>query len=140
MITQQQLQGNWNQLKGALQQRWGQLTDDDLSHVRGNVDQLVGVVQRKTGETRAKVEAFFQSALDNGSRSAEGAADQLRSYASDAGHAAQEQYAHAADALTESFEHAQDAVRRRPAESVAVCFGAGLIAGAVLGIMLRNRS
>jgi ElaB/YqjD/DUF883 family membrane-anchored ribosome-binding protein len=30
-------------------------------------------------------------------------------------------------------------VKERPVESVAVCFGAGVLAGVVLGLMLRSR-
>ena len=28
---------------------WGQLTNDDLQQARGSIDQLVGLIQRKTG-------------------------------------------------------------------------------------------
>ena len=50
MSTQEKLVGNWNQIKGKVKQRWGQLTDDELSEVEGHFDQLVGLVQQKTGE------------------------------------------------------------------------------------------
>ena len=53
MSTQQQIIGNWGQLKGKVKQRWGQLTDDELQEVEGNYDQLVGLIQQKTGEARA---------------------------------------------------------------------------------------
>src|SRR5688572_19545839 len=36
-LNQQTLQGNWNQIKGKLHERWGGLTDDDLTHAQGNV-------------------------------------------------------------------------------------------------------
>ena len=38
-INAQQLQGQWNQLKGQVREKWGQLTDDDLQLTGGNVDQ-----------------------------------------------------------------------------------------------------
>ena len=50
MSTQEKVIGNWNQFKGKVKQRWGQLTDDELSEVEGHFDQLVGLVQQKTGE------------------------------------------------------------------------------------------
>ncbi|MEQ9409341.1 MAG: CsbD family protein [Fuerstiella sp.] len=140
MITQQELQGNWNQLKGVLQDRWGQLTDEDLSRAKGSVDQLVGVIQQKTGATRTDVESCCQNALRNGAAGLADAAEQVRSYASELETAAQKQYDHASEALNDGLEYAQETVRRRPTESVVVCFGAGLIAGAVLGLMLRNRA
>jgi len=51
-VNQQTLEGNWNEIKGKLHERWGQLTQDDLQRARGDVDQLVGLIQRKTGEAR----------------------------------------------------------------------------------------
>ena len=56
MLNQQTLQGNWNEIKGKLQSKWGTLTDDDIAIFNGNVDQLVGTIQRKTGEARASIE------------------------------------------------------------------------------------
>ena len=56
MSTQEKMMGNWNQLKGKVKQRWGQLTDDELNEVEGNIDQLVGLVQQKTGEARQQIE------------------------------------------------------------------------------------
>jgi hypothetical protein len=44
MSTQEKVMGNWNQVKGKVKQKWGQLTDDELSEVEGNVDQLIGLV------------------------------------------------------------------------------------------------
>ena len=45
-----QLKGSWNELKGALKEAWGNLTDDDMDVAEGNVQQLFGRVQAKTGE------------------------------------------------------------------------------------------
>jgi len=46
------LKGNWNQLKGKLKQRYGDLTDDDLTYIEGKEDELIGRLQTKTGRTR----------------------------------------------------------------------------------------
>ena len=62
MVNQQTLQGNWNEIKGKLRNKWGQLTNDDLQSVHGNVDQLIGLIQRKTGEARNSVEQFLEEA------------------------------------------------------------------------------
>jgi len=139
MITQQELQGNWNEIKGQLQDRWGQLTEDELARVKGNVKQLVGTVQRKTGESKEQVERFLETVAHNGSSAIESAAEEARQYASQAGEVLHEQYAQAADAVAAGLEGAQNSVRRRPVESVAVAFGAGLIAGTVAGLLLRGR-
>lgn len=140
MITQQELQGNWNQIKGSLQNRWGQLTDEDLTRVRGSVNQLIGTVQKKTGESKEQVERFLESFAENGRSAVERATEGARQYASQAGDAIQHQYDEASDAVAAGFEDAQDVVRRRPAESIAVAFGTGLITGAIVGLILRSRN
>ncbi len=48
--------GNWNIIKGKLKQKYAQLTDDDLQYVEGKEDELVGRIQKRTGETRQHVE------------------------------------------------------------------------------------
>lgn len=50
------IKGNWNVAKGKLKQRWAELTDDDLEFVEGQEDELIGRIQRRTGETRDAVE------------------------------------------------------------------------------------
>ena len=59
-VNIQALKGNWNEIKGKLRNKWGQLTNDDLQQARGNIDQLVGLIQRKTGEARTSVEKFLE--------------------------------------------------------------------------------
>ena len=49
------LKGNWNIIKGKLKQRWAKLTDDDLELIEGKEDELIGRIQKKTGETRDDV-------------------------------------------------------------------------------------
>lgn len=44
-----QIQGKWKQLKGQAQQKWGDLTDDDLDVVNGKREELVGRVQERYG-------------------------------------------------------------------------------------------
>lgn len=55
-----QMKGDWNTTKGKLKQKWAELTDDDLQYVEGKEDELVGRIQRKTGESREAVEKALQ--------------------------------------------------------------------------------
>lgn len=55
--TKLRLEGNWNEWKGRLRSQWGALTDDDLDEVQGNVQQLIGVIQQRTGENLDDVHA-----------------------------------------------------------------------------------
>ncbi|MEP2922324.1 CsbD family protein [Sulfitobacter sp.] len=46
------VEGNWKQYKGKAQQKWGELTDDDLDVAEGNRDELEGRIQAKYGKTK----------------------------------------------------------------------------------------
>jgi len=50
-----EIKGNWNELKGKIKQKYGQLTDDDLHFTEGKEDELLGRLQQKTGETKEKL-------------------------------------------------------------------------------------
>ncbi|WP_300297976.1 CsbD family protein, partial [Ferrovibrio sp.] len=41
--------GNWKQFAGKARERWGELTDDDLSWIDGRREQLVGKIQERYG-------------------------------------------------------------------------------------------
>jgi len=47
-----EIKGNWNVIKGKLKQKYGQLTDDDLTFVDGKEDELLGRVQTRLGKTK----------------------------------------------------------------------------------------
>ncbi|RFP64526.1 general stress protein CsbD [Hymenobacter lapidiphilus] len=49
------LQGDWNLLKGKLQQAYTQLTDEDLTYVEGKGHELVSRLQAKLGKGKRKV-------------------------------------------------------------------------------------
>ena len=53
------LKGNWNIAKGKIKQEWGELTDDDLDYKEGKEDELVGRIQKKTGESKERVNEFL---------------------------------------------------------------------------------
>ena len=50
------LKGDWNITKGKLKQKWAKLTDDDLQFIEGKHEELLGRIQKRTGETREAVE------------------------------------------------------------------------------------
>ena len=55
-----QLKGNWNVLKGKLKQAYSNLTDDDLVYVEGKEDELIGRLQRKTGQSKEELNKWFK--------------------------------------------------------------------------------
>jgi uncharacterized protein YjbJ (UPF0337 family)/sporulation protein YlmC with PRC-barrel domain len=50
------MEGNWKQIRGHIQEWWGQLTDNDLDKINGQCDRLVGLIQQRYGYTKAQAE------------------------------------------------------------------------------------
>jgi len=138
-INAQELQGQWNRLRGQVKERWGQLTDDDLQIQGGNVDQLVGRIQQRTGEGREAIEKFLTELSSRGSSAVAQAAEAVGQYAQQAGGRIRDQYGQLTDAARGGYDQAQDMVRHNPTQSVAAAFGVGLVAGLIVGLALRSR-
>lgn len=49
------IKGNWNELKGKLKQKFGNLTDDDLMFTEGREDEMLGRLQKKLGKSADEV-------------------------------------------------------------------------------------
>jgi uncharacterized protein YjbJ (UPF0337 family) len=47
-----QVQGNWNQFRGSVKEKWNELTDDDLDAMEGRRDKIVGKIQERYGEAK----------------------------------------------------------------------------------------
>lgn len=56
------IKGNWKETKGKLKQKYGELTDDDLTYVEGKEDELVGKIQTKLGVTKDEAEKIIEGA------------------------------------------------------------------------------
>ncbi|NND96118.1 MAG: CsbD family protein [Pirellulaceae bacterium] len=138
MVTREEIKGHWNEVKGRLQEHWGQLTDDDLRRAEGSKDHLVGVVQQKTGATRSEVEQFLSSILQDSQGTVQRVSDAASQYADEASEIVREQYARAASATDHLSKQVAHTVRSRPTESLLIAFGLGIAAGAVFFVG-RNR-
>jgi len=138
-INAQEIQGQWNTLRGRVKEKWGQLTDDDLTIHGGNVDQLVGKIQQKTGEGREAIERFLGELTSHGASAVSQAAGAVSQYAQQAGERFRDQYGQYADRAREGYDQAQDLVRHNPGQSVAAAFAVGLVAGVVVGLALKSR-
>ena len=60
-----EMKGDWKIATGKLKQKWAQLTDDDLQYVEGKQEELVGRIQKRTGQTREAVEKAIKEASDS---------------------------------------------------------------------------
>jgi len=138
-INAQELQGQWNQVKGKVKEKWGQLTDDDVNIGGGNLDQVIGKIQSRTGEARESIEKFFNTLTSGSASAVSHAAEKARDFAAGAGDRLKDGYGHVSDFAREHYEQAEDLVRHKPAQSIAAAFGLGLVVGLVVGIAVRSR-
>lgn len=63
------IEGDWKQMSGKVKQQWGDLTDNEITSVKGKRDELVGVLQQRYGyaknKAREEVDRWAES-LDSG--------------------------------------------------------------------------
>jgi uncharacterized protein YjbJ (UPF0337 family) len=52
IMSDLQLKGKWNEIKGKVKQAYASLTDDDLKYEDGKDDEFLGKLQQKTGKGR----------------------------------------------------------------------------------------
>ena len=62
-----EIKGDWNITKGKLKQKWAKLTDDDLQFVEGKQEELLGRIQKRTGETREAIEKAIKDTCSSSS-------------------------------------------------------------------------
>jgi uncharacterized protein YjbJ (UPF0337 family) len=64
-MNSDQMEGNWKQFKGAVQEKWGKLTDDDLTMAKGRAEALAGRLQERYGiskeEAKKQMDAFLEA-------------------------------------------------------------------------------
>ncbi|MDR3491674.1 MAG: CsbD family protein [Gammaproteobacteria bacterium] len=57
--------GKWKELKGSVKEKWGDLTDDDVTKVEGQSEKLVGILQEKYGYSKDKAQEEYNQFMDN---------------------------------------------------------------------------
>jgi uncharacterized protein YjbJ (UPF0337 family) len=55
-MTKLQFKGSWNEVKGKLKQKYGQLTDNDLAFSEGKEDELLGRLQQRLGKSKEAIQ------------------------------------------------------------------------------------
>jgi len=128
MATRQEVSGQWNQIHGAVKEKYGQITDDELREVEGDSEQLIGLIQQKVGAARGEVEAFVSKIYEDCGATCSNLSQTASQYAEATG-----------ERLRQGYDESTKVVAKHPMESVATAFGVGLLAGVVIGISLASR-
>jgi uncharacterized protein YjbJ (UPF0337 family) len=134
MVSAQELQGNWHTIRGKVKEKWGQLTDDDLQIAAGDIDQLYGRIQQKTGQSKQQLQDFFES-LMQGSRHGEHAIQ-------DSTEEPRKAFNRIADDVSgrvrDGYRHAEQIIHDHPAQSLAGVFLAGMMTGLFIGLLATS--
>lgn len=59
MPNSNEIQGNWEELKGKMKQKFAELTDDDLLYEEGEEQSMWGKLQQKLGKTEKEIKSLF---------------------------------------------------------------------------------
>ncbi len=138
MATQEEIQGTWNKLAGAVKTKYAQITGDDLAGVNGNIQQLAGVIQRKTGKAREEIDEFLKSISGTAATTVGRISEAASDMATKATDTLREGYDYARDASRDGLKVATETVQHRPGESMLLAVGIGFAAGLIVGTFVFN--
>lgn len=64
-MNDDQVKGNWKELKGKAQKNWGKLTNDDMEEMKGSRTELIGKIQKKYGKSKEEAEKEVDKFLND---------------------------------------------------------------------------
>jgi uncharacterized protein YjbJ (UPF0337 family) len=127
------IEGNWKQMKGTVKEKWGKLTDDDLTLINGRRDQLEGKIQERYGfakdQARKEIEDWYRSIESDLAEQIEAIRADIQTLTSTIARIANKQIGRAQDRAIEAANDADDAIRRNPLSAVAIALGLGFVYG-----------
>jgi uncharacterized protein YjbJ (UPF0337 family) len=59
-MNKEQFEGSWQQFKGEVKKKWGQLTDNDLLEAEADYIKFLGIVQKRYGERKEEVNRWAE--------------------------------------------------------------------------------
>ncbi len=139
MANQTVLEENWNDIKATLKSKWQQLSDKDLQGFKGSADQLVQMIQRRTGQARNVVENQIEEMIAQGKSIQNQVGRFFSGAAAQAGEAYEEGYDVVAQKLADGYREASRYAKDNPGAAVAILFGSGLLAGLGVAMLMRRR-
>lgn len=139
MITNEEVRSNWKSVIGVVKEKFGQITGDELTSLEGNLDKLIGLIQRKSGQSREWVEDFITDATGSTKDVVKRFTDSTTQYASQAADVVRENYDHLSDVAQRGYDSTRKTVSKRPLESLAIALGCGVLAGLLIGISMASK-
>ena len=139
MVSSNELMGNWNRIVESLKAKFGNFTRDELARVEGNFEELVKLVQRKSGRSKEQIASFVSDCCESAGTTYGQVANRASHYADAAGEVIRDNYDRVASEAKKGLDYTAQSVGRRPLESLALAVGSGIIAGVLIGLSMSSR-
>lgn len=139
MVSSNELMGNWNRIVESLRAKFGNFTRDELARVEGNFEELVNLVQRKSGQSKEQIASFVSDCCESAGTTYGQVANRASHYVDAAGEVIRDNYDRVSSEAKKGLNYTVQSVGRRPLESLALAVGSGIIAGVLLGLSMSNR-
>lgn len=124
------IQGNWNQYKGQVKEKWGKLTDDDLMRIGGSRDQLIGILQQRYGMAKDRVEEQVEEFTSHAGSWIQQAKEKVASKVADMAEPVTDYWrSHNAGEMVNDLK---SLINRYPVQSTLVGLGVGYLVGRIL--------
>jgi uncharacterized protein YjbJ (UPF0337 family) len=65
MLNDEQIKGKWNEIRGGIRNLWGKVTDDELNRLKGNFEEISGIIEQRYGETKSTIKEKLDRLLDS---------------------------------------------------------------------------
>ncbi len=139
MIQQQALEANWDAVAQALSERWSGLDPSEIQYLRSNPDELVAEIQRRTGASQDSISQYLEEISSREASTTTKSMQAARDYAERAGAALQTAGSRVSEGFRTGYTGAEHAIRERPGQTLIAAFGAGVIVGTIVGLLMRPR-
>ena len=139
MVNQTVLEENWNDIKATLKSKWHQLADHELRGFKGSADELVQMIQRRTGQAKTVIENQLEEMVTQGRSIQKQVGQYVSGAASQASEACEEGYDLAAQKLAEGYKQASRYAKENPGAAVAILLGSGILAGLGVAMLMRRK-
>jgi uncharacterized protein YjbJ (UPF0337 family) len=63
MLTSEQFNGRWKEIKGGIRNLWGKITDDEIDQTKGDLTQLSGIVEQRYSETKEEIKNKYDQLM-----------------------------------------------------------------------------
>ena len=139
MVSQAVLEESWNDIKATLKSKWQQLSDHDLRGFKGSADELVQMIQKRTGQAKIAIENQLEEMMLQGRSIQKQVGQYATGVASQASEACEEGYDRAAQKLSVGYKQASNYAKDNPGAAVAILLGSGILAGLGAAMLMRRK-